>query len=247
MNNYQLEHIINNKLKSKYIKDIIPNGMQIEGSSNITKIITGVSICQKLIDISIFHQAQAIIVHHGFFWMNEQQNIIQNKRKRLKSILYNNINVYNWHLPLDIHPQLGNNAQIAKKLNIKILGHDSSIVSWGKLKKPKTVKKFFNKIELIFNRKPVCFQHSKNNIIKNIAWCSGKGQKFINIAHKLKMDAFLTGEISEEVMHYAYENHIHFFSIGHYVSEKFGIQALGEWIEKKLNINTKFIDIHNPI
>ncbi|WP_343128008.1 Nif3-like dinuclear metal center hexameric protein [Buchnera aphidicola (Takecallis taiwana)] len=247
MNNYQLEQIINKKLNNNVFNDSIPNGLQVEGIPNIQKIITGVSICQKLINIAIKKQAQAIIVHHGFFWKNECSKIIKHKKKRLEFILKNNINIYNWHLPLDVHPVLGNNVQIANQLNINILGKISNIALWGKFFHDTTVTNLTKKIHSVFQRPPLCIQHNLNHIIKRIAWCSGKGQDFIKQLGSLKIDAFLTGEISEDTMHYAHENKIHFFSAGHYATECCGIQALGNWLMKKYNLNVEFIRINNPV
>ncbi|CAL4042774.1 GTP cyclohydrolase 1 type 2 [Buchnera aphidicola (Takecallis arundicolens)] len=247
MNNYELEKIINKELDTHLFHDNIPNGLQVEGIKNIHKIITGVSICEKLINIAIKKKAQAIIVHHGFFWKNECSKIIKNKKTRLQLILKNNINVYNWHLPLDIHPILGNNVQIANQFNINILGQISNILLWGKFINSITVQELNTKIELILQRKPLCIQHNRNNIINSIAWCSGKGQEFIKNIGDIKIDAFLTGEISEDTMHYAYENKIHFFSAGHYATECCGIQALGQWLIKKYNLDVEFIRIDNPV
>ncbi|QCI25998.1 Nif3-like dinuclear metal center hexameric protein [Buchnera aphidicola] len=247
MNNYQLEQIINKKLKNHLFYDNIPNGLQIEGTNNIKKIITGVSICQKLIDIAIEEQSQAIIVHHGFFWKNECLKILKNKKNRLKSILINNINVYNWHLPLDVHPKLGNNAQIAKKLHIHILGKISDIVLWGQFASAVTVQELTKTIQKKFKKTPLVFEHNQNNLISTIAWCSGKGQEFIKSLQNIKIDAFLTGEASEDTMHYANENNIHFFSLGHYTTECDGVKALGKWLMKKYHLHTKFVYINNPV
>lgn len=247
MNNYELEKIVNKKLKNNLFHDNIPNGLQIEGCMNIKKIITGVSICQKLIDTAIEKKSQAIIVHHGFFWKNECSKILKNKRIRLKKILKNNINIYNWHLPLDVHAKIGNNVQIARQLNINILGKISDLVLWGKFVPGITVQELTKKIQIVFKNKPIVFQHNKNNLITNIAWCSGRGQEFIKYLKNFKIDAFLTGEASEDTLYYANENKIHFFAAGHYATECCGIEALGIWLMKKYNLEVEFFDIGNPI
>ncbi|CAL4321013.1 Nif3-like dinuclear metal center hexameric protein [Buchnera aphidicola] len=247
MNNYQLEEIVNKKLNSHLIKDITPNGLQIEGCKKIQKIFVGVSICQKLINIAIQKNAQAIIVHHGFFWNNTCQKILHHTRKRFKSILKNNINIYSWHLPLDIHKKLGNNVQIANKLNITIVDKIKDIVLIGKFQHPICSKDLYHLIKKQFQQIPVYFENKKNNIIKTIAWCSGRGQKFIQYTRNANIDAFLTGEASEDTIYYAHENNIHFFAAGHHATERYGIQALGKWIAKKYNLCVKFIDINNPI
>lgn len=246
MENFLLEKIINKKLLSNQYNDIVPNGLQIEGEKIIKKIVTGVTACQELLDKALFCHANAIIVHHGYFWKKEPKCIHNMKRKRLKTILSNNINLYSWHLPLDIHPKLGNNAQIAKKLNISIQGNILPYVFWGTLKSKINPFYFCKKIETIFKKKPIHIYENAPNYISRIAWCSGKGQNFIKQAYDFKVDAFLTGEISEETMHCSKELGIHFFSIGHHATEKDGIKSLGEWLNSKYNLDVTFIDIDNP-
>ncbi|ANZ22514.1 hydrolase [Buchnera aphidicola (Diuraphis noxia)] len=245
MNNFFLENIINKKLLSHQYDDIVPNGLQIEGAKIIKKVITGVTACQKLLDQSLLYKANAIIVHHGYFWKNESQYIHNIKRNRLKTILSNNINLYSWHLPLDIHSTLGNNVQIAKKLNICIKGNVLPYVLWGIIKQT-TGFEFAKKIEKIYKKRPIYLHENSSPYINRIAWCSGKGQSFIKQAYKFGIDAFLTGEISEDTIHLSRELGIHFFALGHHATEKDGIQSLGKWLSKKHNLDVTFIDIHNP-
>lgn len=246
MENFILEKIINDKLFRNDIKDIVPNGLQIEGDKIVKKIITGVSACQDLLNAALYHKANAIIVHHGYFWNKESKYIHDVQRYRLKTILSNNINLYSWHLPLDIHPELGNNIQLAKKLNIFVKGKILPYVLWGILESKISGIDFAKKIEKTFKKKPIHFYHNAPNYIHRIAWCSGKGQNFIKQAHKFGIDAFLTGEVSEETIYIAKELGIHFFAFGHYCSEKYGIKALGEWLNKTYNLDVVFIDIYNP-
>lgn len=245
MNNFFLENIINQKLLTHQYADVVPNGLQIQGSKIVKKIITGVTACQKLLDISLSYNADTIIVHHGYFWKNESRYIHNIQRKRLKTILSNNINLYSWHLPLDIHPQLGNNAQIAKKLNICIKGNILPYVFWGVIKKT-TGFKFAKKIEKAYKKRPIHLYENASIDINRIAWCSGKGQGFIKKAYTFGIDAFLTGEISEETIHIARELGIHFFALGHHATEKDGIRSLGKWLHKKYNLDVDFIDVYNP-
>ncbi|QCI20437.1 Nif3-like dinuclear metal center hexameric protein [Buchnera aphidicola (Brachycaudus cardui)] len=246
MKNFVLEEIINKKLSSQKYTDIVPNGLQIEGSKIVKKIITGVTACQDLIDESLLYHADAIIVHHGYFWKNESQYIHNMKRNRLKTILSNDINLYSWHLPLDIHSELGNNAQIAKKLNIFIKGHILPYVFWGIIEDKITGVDFAKKIEKKYKKYPIHVYKNAPLYIKRIAWCSGKGQSFIKEAYAFGIDAFLTGEISEETTHIAKELGIHFFALGHHITEKDGIKSLGEWLYIKYNLDVNFIDIYNP-
>lgn len=249
MNNLKIEKIINKKLYHKYdINDCIPNGLQIEGCSEIKNIVIGVTACQKLLDKAVQYKAHAIIVHHGYFWRNESSKIIGMKRNRLKTILLNNINLYCWHLPLDIHPKIGNNILLGYNLNIDILGNISPLVLWGTFKHKILVNDFIKIIKKKLYRTPFHYGNNFSQYIKRVAWCTGRGQNFIHQALKFNIDAYLTGEVSEETIHIAEENNIHFFSLGHHATEKFGIVALGQWllkVDKTLNI--KFVDINNPI
>ncbi|CAL4322199.1 GTP cyclohydrolase 1 type 2 [Buchnera aphidicola (Eriosoma grossulariae)] len=245
MKNFVLEKIINQKLNSIKFKDCVPNGLQIEGSEDVLKIITGVTACQELLNYAVKHNAHGIIVHHGYFWETESKIIHGMKKNRLKTILLNNINLYSWHLPLDFHPELGNNIQIAKKLDIEVLGSLSKYMLWGKLRSSITGLELVEKITQVFGRIPFyCNDNTKKNI-SSIAWCSGKGQSLIYEAAAYNMDAFITGEMSEDTIHCARENGLHFFSIGHHASEKFGIQALNDWLKNQYKLDCTFIDINN--
>ncbi|XRX42885.1 MAG: Nif3-like dinuclear metal center hexameric protein [Buchnera aphidicola (Tetraneura sorini)] len=247
MNNFILENIINKKLNSKNFNDFAPNGLQIEGCSKIEKIIFGVTACQKLLDFAVKTKSHAVIVHHGYFWKNESRSITGMKKNRIKTILVNNINLYSWHLPLDVHPKIGNNVQIAKKLNIKILGTFSKFGLFGKFNNHISGEKLCELIQNKFGKKPIyCYGENSPKKINTVAWCSGKGQSYIYKALNLQVDAYITGEISEDTMHCANENNIHFFSIGHHASEKFGILELSNWVCSKYNLDCKFVNINNP-
>ncbi|WP_343128385.1 Nif3-like dinuclear metal center hexameric protein [Buchnera aphidicola (Kurisakia onigurumii)] len=246
MNNISLEKIINKKLNSEKIKDYCPNGLQIEGTSEINNIICGVTASQELIDIGIKNNVDAIIVHHGYFWKNEKKIIRGIMKNRIKSILDNNINLYSWHLPLDIHEKLGNNVQIAKKLNINIKGNILPYVLWGEFDSYITGTELFHRIKSKYCRTPLHFDQ-KFKKIKKIAWCSGKGQSFFHDAINFKIDAYITGEVSEETMHIAKENKVHFFSSGHHATECDGIKKLGLWLSKNFDLNVQFINLNNPV
>ncbi|ACL30109.1 Nif3-like dinuclear metal center hexameric protein [Buchnera aphidicola str. APS (Acyrthosiphon pisum)] len=246
MNNFLLEDIINKKLLSNQYQDTVPNGLQIEGTEIVKKIITGVTACQALLDKALFYNADTLIVHHGYFWKNESKYIHNMQRQRLKTILSHNINLYSWHLPLDVHPKLGNNAQIAKKLNIDIQGSILPYVLWGTTKNKMTGFEFANKIERKFKKYPIHLYENAPLYISRVAWCSGRGQGFIKKACAFGIDAFLTGEISEETTHIAKELGIHFFSLGHHATEKDGVKSLGEWLQRKYDLCVDFIDIYNP-
>lgn len=247
MKNITLEKIINKKLNSFQIHDVIPNGLQIEGVQEIKRIITGVTACQELLDVAVKKKAQAVIVHHGYFWKNSERIITGILRNRIKTILENNINLYCWHLPLDLHSELGNNVQIGKILQLKLKGYILPLVPWGIFEQAMTEEQILNIITKKFNRFPFHYKYNASKTIRKVAWCSGKGQGFIHSVAKYGVDAFLTGEVSEETIHVAKEKNFHFFSIGHHASECGGIIALTNWLKKISDLDVIFINVHNPI
>ena len=250
MNNLELEQLINQKLSSDKINDYAPNGLQVEGKTEIKKIITGVTASQALIDYAISQNADAILVHHGYFWKSENPCIRGMKGKRIKALLVNDINLYGYHLPLDVHPELGNNAQLAKLLDIENLQPLEkgavSIPVWGELKEPMTGENFAEKIEKVLNRKPLICIENGPHLIRKIGICTGGGQGYIDLAAEQGCDAFITGEVSEQTIHSAREQGLHFFSAGHHATERYGIKALGEWLAKEYGFDVEFKDIDNP-
>ena len=250
MNNLELEQLINQKLSSDKINDYAPNGLQVEGKTEIKKIITGVTASQALIDYAISQNADAILVHHGYFWKSENPCIRGMKGKRIKALLVNDINLYGYHLPLDMHPELGNNAQLAKLLDIENLQPLEKgavgIPVWGELKEPMTGEKFAEKIEKVLNRKPLICIENGPHLIRKIGICTGGGQGYIDLAAEQGCDAFITGEVSEQTIHSAREQGLHFFSAGHHATERYGIKALGEWLAKEYGFDVEFKDIDNP-
>ena len=250
MNNLELEQLINQKLSSDKINDYAPNGLQVEGKTEIKKIITGVTASQALIDYAISQNSDAILVHHGYFWKSENPCIRGMKGKRIKALLVNDINLYGYHLPLDVHPELGNNAQLAKLLDIENLQPLEkgavSIPVWGELKEPMTGENFAEKIEKVLNRKPLICIENGPHLIRKIGICTGGGQGYIDLAAEQGCDAFITGEVSEQTIHSAREQGLHFFSAGHHATERYGIKALGEWLAKEYGFDVEFKDIDNP-
>jgi len=248
----QLEQYLNGLLKPEQIKDFTPNGLQIQGSDKVNKIITGVTASKALIARAIAEKADAIIVHHGYFWKNESYVIRGMKHDRIKSLLINDINLFAYHLPLDVHPTLGNNAQLAKLFDIENvapleLGNPLSVAMQGSLATPSNADVFAKKINTTLERECLHIPAPSNKEIKTIAWCSGGGQGYIELAAEQGIDAFLTGEVSEQTTHIAHEMDIHFFAAGHHATERYGVKALGEHLAKELSLDVEFIDIDNPV
>lgn len=246
MNNFELEKIVNQQLNSAAFNDYAPNGLQVEGRDEVRRIITGVTASQALLDEAVRLQADAVMVHHGYFWKNEAPVIKGMKRRRLRTLLANDINLYGWHLPLDAHPHLGNNAQLAQALEITVQGEVQPLVPWGELNESLSGEQLAQRIARVLGRQPLHCGDNAPQQIRRIAWCSGGGQSFIDSAADFGVDAFITGEVSEQTIHSARENGLHFFAAGHHATERGGIRALGEWLAAHHQLDVTFIDIDNP-
>ncbi|ELZ5940361.1 type 2 GTP cyclohydrolase I [Providencia stuartii] len=246
MRNLALEELINNELKVSEFHDYAPNGLQVEGRSHVQKIVTGVTACQALLDKAIEMNADAVIVHHGYFWKNEPVVIKGMKRKRLKTLLENDINLYGYHLPLDAHPHLGNNTQLAHLMGVKIDGHIDPLMPFGYFDQPITPAELNERLETRLNRKTLHCGETGKQEIRQIAWCTGGGQGFILQAAEFGVDAFVTGEVSEQTIHIAREMGIHFYSAGHHATERYGIKALTQWLVDNHGLDAVFVDIDNP-
>lgn len=228
-------------------KDYAPNGLQIEGCNEIKKIVTGVTACQQLIDVAIAQKADAILVHHGFFWKNEPKVIVGIKKKRIASLLKHDLNLIGFHLPLDAHAELGNNAQLGKLWGLEdITPEVDSLVRLGCFQSPMPVNEFSQMIERTLNRKPLHLQGGPNQI-QTVAWCSGGAQGYMQTAIDWQADAYISGEVSEQNTHQAQEDRIHYFAAGHHATERLGVKALGEHLADKFDVEVLFVDIDNPV
>ncbi|MGF1724165.1 Nif3-like dinuclear metal center hexameric protein [Photobacterium nomapromontoriensis] len=252
MNNTQLEFVLNDLLSPHLIHDYCPNGLQIEGRSEIKKIVTGVTACQALIDRAIEEKADALLVHHGFFWKGEPAEIRGMKYRRIKALIENGINLYGYHLPLDIHPTLGNNAKLAELLGIDVLGgleagNPHSVAIYGEFEQSLSGEELAARIAMTLHREPLHIGDNAPQQIKTVGWCTGGGQDYIELAAQKGLDAFISGEVSERTVHIARELGIHYFSAGHHATERYGIKALGEYLSQEHGFDVAFIDIANPV
>ena len=240
----------NNVLEIERFNDYCPNGLQIEGKTEIKKIISGVTASQALIDAAIKEKADVLLVHHGYFWKGEDARIIGLKYHRVRSLMEAGVNLLAYHLPLDAHPLYGNNAKLAEILDLDIAGSfpsgSDAVGMYGTLKTPMSAADFSQKISATLDREPLHIGENSEQI-HTIAWCSGAAQNYIEAAAELGVDAYLTGEISEQTVHIAREYGLHFYAAGHHATERYGVQALGEHLALHFGINHQFIDITNPV
>lgn len=240
------------------IKDYCPNGLQVEGKVQIKKIITGVTASLALIEKAIEEKADAILVHHGWFWKNDDSRVVGQLHDRLKLLMSHDINLFAYHLPLDIHPQLGNNAQLAKMMGwtvakpskkspLAILGVMDGLIWEGKpAASQKTLGQLARSLASRLGRDPLVVGNLKKPI-KRIAWCTGGAQNYIKDASLMKVDAYISGEISESTFHAANEMGVAYIAAGHHATERYGITALGQHLEKTFGLKHQFIDLHNPV
>ena len=254
MHQFELEDHLNQLLCPRPVRDVAPNGLQVQGKTNIQRILTGVTASQALIDVGICSKVDAILVHHGLFWKGDPYPVIGMKRNRLQALLTHDINLYAYHLPLDIHPTLGNNAQFAKLFDFQdLLAHTIDGIDhllWqGKLPQALTLSKFEIMICDILARQPLTIdgRHNPNTPIQSIAWCTGAAQNYLDQAISLGVDVFLSGEISERTTHIAKENQIIYMACGHHATERCGIEALGKHLNHTFALDINFVDIDNPV
>ncbi|WP_417513600.1 Nif3-like dinuclear metal center hexameric protein [Marinobacter sp.] len=237
---------LNEWLQPENFQDYCPNGLQVEGKSDVKTIITGVTASRALIEAAIAANADMVIVHHGYFWKGEDQRIQGMKRERLKRLLDNDINLVAYHLPLDDHPEYGNNRQLADILGIGNPQPLNGLVWEGELHEAMSPEKFGLHIARALHREPLRVGDGKAEI-KRVGWCTGAAQGFINTAIDAGLDAYISGEISEPTTHTARECGIHYYAAGHHATERYGVKALGVALEKEFGTSHRFIDCDNPV
>jgi len=229
-------------------RDYCPNGLQVEGRSQIRTLVSGVSASQALLEAAAAAGADAILVHHGWFWKSDEARVVGIRRQRLKFLLEREINLIAYHLPLDAHPQLGNNAQLAQRLgfNIENWFGEQQIGAYGTLQTPVVLQALCTNVEQALQRRPLAIGEPQREI-RRIAWCSGGAQNYLAQAIELGVDAFLTGEVSEHTVHLARESGVAFIAAGHHATERYGVQALGEHLAAQFGLTHRFLDIDNPV
>lgn len=241
----------NKLMQPQLFQDYCPNGLQVEGRPEVQRLITGVTASQKLLEAAVELKADAVLVHHGYFWKGEDPCVVGVKGKRLSTLLKNNISLLAYHLPLDAHSELGNNAQLAKLLGIEMTGalfpgQSSSVGNVGSVPNHLNADEFSCLLADRLGREPQVIVGG-SHAIQTVAWCTGAAQDYIEQAALLGVDAFISGEISERIVHLAEELGIHYFAAGHHATERYGVQALGEHLAQQFQLHHDYIEIDNPV
>jgi len=232
-------------------QDYCPNGLQVEGKQEVRRIVSGVTASQALIDEALTLEADLLLVHHGYFWKGEAAPITGIKQRRIKTLLENNISLLAYHLPLDGHATLGNNARLAALWGFEVAGRfgagpDGGLGMYARLDRPLSLNELAETIAAPLGREPLVIAGGEHPV-QCIGWCSGAAQGFIDEAAALGLDAFVSGEIAEPTVHSARELGIHYLAAGHHATERYGVQALGKHLSDYFSLENCFVDIPNPV
>jgi dinuclear metal center YbgI/SA1388 family protein len=235
-------------LEVERFRDYCPNGLQVEGCQQVNHIVTGVTASMALLQAAQQAGADVVLVHHGYFWRNEDPRIIGIKQKRIRFLLEHEINLAAYHLPLDAHPVLGNNAQFGLKLGLQLEGGagEQSLVSYGSLPQAETLQSFQQRLGVLLQRQPFVISGDAREV-RRVAWCTGAAQQYLETAIELGVDVFISGEISEQTVHMARESGVTYIAAGHHATERYGVQALGRHLAEQFGLKHQFIDIDNPV
>ncbi|TNF62272.1 MAG: Nif3-like dinuclear metal center hexameric protein [Burkholderiales bacterium] len=246
----QLLAVLDQLLEPQSFRDYGPNGLQVEGRAAVRTLVTGVTASLALIDAAVEAGADAILVHHGLFWRGQDGRVTGWMRQRLGRLLSNDINLLAYHLPLDAHPRLGNNAQLALRLSVRVpeapdgrFG-DQSLGFIGE-REPGTLGHLVRDLQAQLGRAAVVVGDPGREV-KRVALCTGGAQGYFEAAIAAGADVFITGEISEPQAHYARESGVAYIACGHHASERYGVAAVGEEVARQLGLVHRFIDIDNP-
>ncbi len=246
----QLERYCNELLQIESIVDYCPNGLQVDvGIEQIQRIVTGVTASQDLLDAAVERCADLLLVHHGYFWKGEPPALVGIKGRRVGTLYRGNVSLMAYHLPLDAHKELGNNRLLAERFGFDgaaPVEPGDGLLWTAELPQPESVEQITERIIRGLDREPL-YLPGGGVEIRRVGWCSGGAEEYIIQAAEHRVDAFISGEVSEQTMHLARELGVHFFAAGHHATERFGIQALGEHLARRFGLDHLFLDLPNPV
>ena len=248
MNRDELARHLDQLLDVSRIRDYCPNGLQVEGRAEVAQLVSGVTASVALIERAAAAGADALLVHHGYFWKGEDPRLVGTRKRRIELLLAAGLNLYAYHLPLDLHPELGNNAQLAARLGLLTEGRggEQDLVAYGELDTPTDLDGFAARVKARLGRAPLVVGEP-GRAVSRVAWCTGAAQGFFETAIGLGVDVYVTGEISEQHVHLARESGVAFVAAGHHATERFGVQAVGEHLARTFGLTHQFVDIDNPV
>ena len=248
MKREELVEYLEGLLQPANFRDYCPNGLQVEGRAEIVRVVAGVTASQALLDAAVARGADAVLVHHGYFWKGEDGRVTGIRRQRLKTLLGHDINLLAYHLPLDAHPELGNNAQLASRLDWQPDGRfGEQDIGWlGQAAAPTTAGRLAERIAIELGRQPLLIGDPQRPV-RRLGWCTGGAQGYFEQAIALGVDAFISGEISEQTVHLARESGVAYLACGHHATERYGVAALAAHLAAQCGLQCEFVDVDNPV
>lgn len=248
MRRTELEAYLNQYLEVSRFRDYCPNGLQVEGRAEVRTIVTGVTASLDLVRAAVARGADALLVHHGYFWRGEDPRVTGTRRERLALLLRSEINLFAFHLPLDAHPEVGNNMQLARVLELPYAGRfgEQDLCAHGTFARPTTLGELARRIAERLERAPQIIG-DVTKPLRRVAWCTGAAQNYLEDAVRIGADVFISGEISEQTVHLARESGVAYIAAGHHATERYGIRALGEHLAVRFGVAHHFVDIANPV
>jgi len=244
----ELDVYLNGVLEPSRFRDYCPNGLQVEGRAEVRRIVCGVTASQALIEAAVAHAADAILVHHGWFWKGEDGRIAGFRKRRLQTLLAHDINLFAYHLPLDAHAEFGNNAQLARRLGLTPTGRfaEQDIGFLGVPPAPSSAQALAERVAAALGRVPLLVGDGAREV-RRLAWCSGGAQGYFEQAIQAGADLFISGEISEQTVHLARESGVPYLAAGHHATERYGVMALGAHLAERFGVNCEYVEIENPV
>ncbi|MBN9423604.1 MAG: Nif3-like dinuclear metal center hexameric protein [Candidatus Accumulibacter sp. 66-26] len=248
MKHEDLTRYLDDLLEVARFKDYCPNGLQVEGRPEVRRIVAGVTASQALVDAAIARDADAILVHHGWFWRGEDGRVTGIRKARLQALLRHDINLIGYHLPLDSHAEFGNNAQLASRFGWIAEGRfGEQDMGWiGRPAQPCALDALVAGVGAALDRAPLAIA-GDGRPLRRVAWCSGGAQGYFEQAIALGADVYLSGEISEQTVHLARESGVAYVAAGHHATERYGVQALAAHLAARFGLACEFVDIDNPV
>jgi len=248
MHRAELEAYLDQYLESGRFRDYSPNGLQVEGRPSVQLLVTGVTASVELIEHAITAGADAVLVHHGYFWRGEDPRITGIRRRRIGLLVTHDISLFAYHLPLDAHPEVGNNVSLARVLGLSVAGRfgDQDLGFHGETGSALRLDAFAQRIGERLARNPLVIGDPAREV-QRVAWCTGAAQGYLDDAVRLGVDVFISGEISEQTVHLARESGVAFIAAGHHATERYGVQALGAHLADRFGIAHRHIDVPNPV
>ena len=246
MDRNELAAYLDGLLESGRFRDYCPNGLQVEGRADVRRIVCGVTASQALLESALAVDADAVLVHHGWFWRGEDGRVTGIRRARLKTLLENDLSLLAYHLPLDAHAELGNNARWGRLMGWRSEGRfaEQDVGFLGGTEG--TAEEIADKLALKLGRLPLLVGDAARPV-KRIAWCSGGAQGYFEQAIAAGADLYVSGEISEQTVHLAQESGVPYIAAGHHATERYGVQAVGAHLAERFGIECRYIELDNPV